>query len=93
MTWNPIETADEEIVVLVFDPKGIQPEFNGLGSREWPVIHSFPARKVDGRWESCLAECDHGVWDDPSHERIEIECNPSHWQPLPAPTTTDGEVP
>jgi hypothetical protein len=79
MTWQPVSTAEEDTVVLVFDPKGITPEFANLSSSSgWPILHVFPARCIDGRWQSCMAECDHGVWDDPSHERFAIGCSPTH---------------
>lgn len=99
MNWQPIATAPVDTPVLVYIEDGIEPDAYYL-DEGWPddvrlfvvpAIHT--KRKIadyyseDWRWYSCVSECDHGVYDDPSHDRLSVEIAPTHWMPMPSPPT------
>lgn len=80
--WRPIETAPNETPVWLTDASGsIWIGERGYDSDGWLWGNTYMAvyQRTDGTWASSSNE-----WDD--------DYQPTHWQPLPAPSISTGEA-
>jgi hypothetical protein len=83
--WQPISTAPEDVLILVYDPLTERSQ----GGLLFPSVAGFfVARYCSGyeRWESDLVEFESG-WESTGSYNMTATLNPTHWMPLPEPPT------
>lgn len=81
--WQPIETAPEAKGKYFFCRLACQngDEFSTGDGFRW-----------DGKWFAAALFYKGGIFDERQYEYRQIQVNPAHWQPLPAPPILKGEA-